>query len=216
MDSLELIADHILEIRGRISPETRVIVGIAGAPGSGKSTLAKGLVTLLNRRLATRAEFAVVVPMDGFHLDNSVLDTHGTRHIKGSPSTFDAAGFVSLLGRLSITSEQSIYIPVFDRTMDLTRNAAQEISAKHSIAVVEGNYLLLDRPIWREIASVLDCSVMLEVPMSTLEHRLVQRWRNYGHTPEEARDRALSNDVPNACVVLNESFAADLSCKSVQ
>lgn len=216
LDSLALIADCVLALRANSAVGTRVLIGIAGAPGSGKSTLATSLVELLNGRLAAQGESAVVVPMDGFHLDNNVLDIHGTRDGKGSPRTFDVAGFVSLLSRLSEKSEQSVYVPVFDRTADMTRNAAQEITEQHSIAVVEGNYLLLDRPVWREITAMLDCSMMLEVPISTLETRLIQRWVDHGHSLEEARAWALSNDIPNAHLVLKESIAADLYYKSVR
>lgn len=216
LDSLELVADHVLALKAEVSVGKRLVIGIAGAPGSGKSTLATNLIELLNRRLSIQDESAVVVPMDGFHLDNNVLDAHELRSVKGSPPTFDVAGFVSLLGRISTKSEQSIYVPVFDRAADLSRNGAQEITAQHSIAVVEGNYLLLDRPDWREVEAMLDFSLMLEVPISTLETRLVQRWLGHGHMPEEARIRALSNDIPNARLVLTESIAADLYYKSVR
>lgn len=216
VQSLALLAERFLSLRAQSAKQSRVVVGIAGAPGSGKSTLAENLVTELNQALAVKQESAVIVPMDGFHLDNNVLDEHGTRSVKGSPPTFDAAGFLSLLNRISVCCEQAVYVPVFDRSADLARNAAQEIKVNHSIVVVEGNYLLLDRPIWRDINGLLDCTVMLEVPIPTLESRLVQRWIGHGHSPEEARGRALSNDIPNAHLVVNESISADLYYESVR
>lgn len=216
LESLELIADHILSLSAKSSAGKRVLIGLAGAPGSGKSTLAASLVELLNEKLAPQGESAVIVPMDGFHLDNNVLDAHESRAVKGSPPTFDVAGFVSLLNRISIKSDQSVYVPVFDRAADLARNAAQELTACHSIAVVEGNYLLLAKPVWCEIKDLLDCSVMLDVPISTLETRLIQRWLDHGYTEAQARARALSNDIPNAQLVLRESIAADLCYKSVR
>lgn len=214
--SLALLAERLLALRARAASESRLVVGIAGAPGSGKSTLAESLLSLLNQALAAQHESAVIVPMDGFHLDNNVLDDHGSRSVKGSPPTFDAAGFLSLLNRIAVSSEQAVYVPVFDRSADLARNAAQEIRPQNSIIVVEGNYLLLDRPIWRDINGLLDCTVMLEVPIATLESRLVQRWIDHGHTPEEAQNRALSNDIPNAHLVVSESISADLYYKSVR
>lgn len=216
LDSLERIVEHILAIRASAAPDTRVLIGVAGAPGSGKSTLASALLEQLTHTLAAQGESAVIVPMDGFHLDNHVLDAHGLRQVKGSPPTFDVAGFLSILRRIAIKSERSVYVPEFDRRADLARNAAQEITAQHSIAVVEGNYLLLDRPQWCEIRALLDCSLMLEVPMPIVQARLIERWLDHGHTLEEARARALSNDIPNAQLVLNESIAADLYYKSVR
>jgi pantothenate kinase len=71
----------------------RVIVAIAGAPGSGKSTLAEAICARLGPE-------AALVPMDGFHLDNAILDARGRRFQKGSPDTFDTAGFEAMLLRL--------------------------------------------------------------------------------------------------------------------
>ena len=216
MNSIEQVADRIIALRANLLDESRLIVGIAGAPGSGKSTLAGNLLQLLDQRLADQNESAVVVPMDGFHLDNEVLDARGLRAVKGSPPTFDASGFVSVLQRITRKLEESVYVPVFDRTADLARNAAQEVCARHSIALVEGNYLLLNQPVWRQIKPLLDFSVMLDVPIGILEARLIQRWLDHGLSAEDAQARALSNDIPNAKLVLQESIAADLNYKSVQ
>jgi len=216
VESKALIVEHILALTAKAEVGKRVLIGLVGAPGSGKSTLAAHLVELLNRSLVAQGQSAVIFPMDGFHLDNNILDSHESRAVKGSPLTFDAAGFVSLLSRISIKSERSIYAPVFDRTADQTRNAAQEITPQHSVVVVEGNYLLLNRADWCDVKPLLDCTVMLDVPMSTLESRLIQRWLDHGHTPEEARKRALSNDIPNARLVLLESMEAALHYKSVR
>ena len=47
------------------------LVGIAGVPGSGKTTLC--------RAIAARRPDAVIVPMDGYHLQRSRLDAEGMR-----------------------------------------------------------------------------------------------------------------------------------------
>ncbi|MFZ2480889.1 MAG: nucleoside/nucleotide kinase family protein, partial [Propioniciclava sp.] len=84
-DQLLLRADA-LAASGR-----RSLLGITGAPGAGKSTLAAGLADALG------ADRAVVVPMDGFHLDQRVLERLGRADRKGAPDTFDATGYVALL-----------------------------------------------------------------------------------------------------------------------
>ncbi len=71
-----LIADDARDRRG-------YVFGLAGPPGSGKSTVAAHLAGALG---------AVVVPMDGFHLDNTELDRLRFRDVKGAPETFDADG----------------------------------------------------------------------------------------------------------------------------
>ena len=45
-------------------------------------------------------------------------------------------------------------------------------------------------------------TVFLDVAMAELEERLVGRWLSFGLAPDEARVRALSNDLPNARRVL--------------
>ncbi|MFK8083427.1 MAG: hypothetical protein AB8B97_24365 [Granulosicoccus sp.] len=218
----DALVEQILLAYKSLSPARRLVVGIAGAPASGKSTLAEWLVTRLNSKLSD-TQAAVVVPMDGFHLDNAILDARGNRSVKGAPHTFDAVGFQHLLQRLSSPVPDSaeasvgvVYIPVFDRTMDLARCAASEVTSHHRIVVVEGNYLLLNRPVWRELRVCLDISVMLDVPLETLEKRLVKRWIDHGLDGADATDRALSNDIPNARVVTLESSSAHFLLKGVR
>ena len=57
---------------------------------------------------------------------------------------------------------------------------------------------------------------MLDVPMEVLTQRLVQRWLDHDHTPEQARQRASANDLPNAQRVTSNSIRADLHFDSVR
>lgn len=179
----------------------RFTVAVAGAPGAGKSTLAGRLADALGSR-------AVVVPMDGFHFDNAILEARGQMAVKGAPQTFDVAGFGALMARL--LSEDTVAIPVFDRSADLARAGAAIVSAATPIRIVEGNYLLLDRPGWRDLRRHFDLTVFLDVPEEELERRLIQRWLDHGLDPDAARARALSNDIPNARLVVAESVDGDV------
>ncbi|WP_273726075.1 nucleoside/nucleotide kinase family protein [Brucella gallinifaecis] len=183
----------------------RLIVAIAGPPGAGKSTFSEYLRDAINKG---GTEPAVIVPMDGFHLDNAILDERGLRSRKGSPPTFDCAGFADLLGRLKNASED-VVIPVFDRTLDLARAGAAIVRADHRILLVEGNYLLLDQQPWTKLTPFFDMKIFLEVPFAELERRLIQRWLDHGHTEVAARERALSNDIPNAELVVSTSRNAN-------
>ncbi len=234
IDSLEALIQRIQDLHGQKPLRQRLIVAIAGAPGSGKSTLAAEICQRLNQGAAPRENLApvlshgdaepaaifshqaVVVPMDGFHLDNVILQERGQIAVKGSPQTFDVNGFANLIRRLAESNPAPVYVPVFDRSMDLSRNAAQCVEERHGVVIVEGNYLLLARPGWQQLAALFHLNVMLDVPMETLQKRLVQRWQDYGHDPEQALDRALSNDIPNANVVVQESSGAHLIYKSVR
>ncbi|WP_255471177.1 nucleoside/nucleotide kinase family protein [Paracoccus sp. M683] len=180
-------------------PGPRAVVALAGAPGSGKSTLAEALVA--------RVPGAVLLPMDGFHLDNRLLDQRGLRARKGSPETFDASGFVAVMNRVRAGGE--VVFPVFDRGRDLAIAGAGVIDAGTRLVVVEGNYLLLDADPWR--GARYDLTVMLDVPEAELRRRLTARWQ--GQTAADA-EAHLANDMTNATLVLRGSRAADLVLQS--
>ena len=179
-------------------------MGIAGPPGSGKSTLAENLREVL------REHSAVVVPMDGFHFDDAVLERRGLRSRKGAPETFDYAGFAALLARIR-SGEPDIAIPVFDRSMELSRAGAAIIAADARFVLVEGNYLLLDEEPWSGLAGLFDVTIFIDAPRAELERRLLQRWREHGRSEQEGRDWVASNDMPNVERVLARRRAADLS-----
>lgn len=181
----------------------RLLVAIAGPPGAGKSTLAEAL--------AAQIEGAAVVPMDGFHLDNGILEARGLLARKGAPGTFDVAGFGALVARLK--AEDEVVIPVFDRSRDLAVAGARMIGPEARILLVEGNYLLLNEAPWRGLARFWDVTIAIEVPLAVLEARLTQRWRDHGLSEAAAVARAMGNDIPNARRVVAGSARADVTIR---
>lgn len=197
------------DIAGRILKEAgtakRFMVAIAGPPGAGKSTFSAALY----KELIGRGESSVVVPMDGFHFDDIILNQRGHRPRKGAPYTFDCAGFEVLLRRIR-AMETDIAIPVFDRSMELSRAAADIVNGTDRIILIEGNYLLLKEPPWDRLKPLFDYTIFIEVPVEELERRLTQRIMSYGFDLAHARNWIASNDMLNIRHVIANSVAADL------
>lgn len=195
-------------IESLLYPNERIIIALAGPPGSGKSTLAQAVVNTFNA-LKDPARSAALMPMDGFHLDNDVLVERGLLSRKGAPNTFDVLGLLELLQQVKQQTE-TLYYPLFDREKDKSLLAAGQLLENTSIVVVEGNYLLLDAPLWRDAKQYFDGLVFLNTPMPLLEERLLKRWLGLGFSLDDALAKAQLNDLPNAQLVLSQSVAADL------
>ncbi|MEL7081572.1 MAG: nucleoside triphosphate hydrolase [Pseudomonadota bacterium] len=185
---------------------SRRIVAIAGAPGSGKSTLADKLADDLN----AEGKNAAVLPMDGYHYDDGLLNAWGIRKRKGAPETFDVDGFAYMLRRLSEADAQGVAVPVFDRDLEIARAGARIIEAKTEIIIAEGNYLLLDETPWRQLQDLFDLKVFLDVPQGELRRRLRARWEGYGMDEAGILQKLDENDLPNGHRVIQNSIGADV------
>lgn len=188
----------------------RTIVAIAGPPASGKSTLAEAVVRSLNTQQNASVPLATLVPMDGYHLDNQILESRGSLARKGAPDTFDAVGFCTAIKGLLSARHESFH-PRFDRHKDLAIANAIAVHPDTSIVVVEGNYLLMDRDPWNSLADAFAATVFVYPTLDELKARLHQRWIKHGFDPETALRRANRNDLPNAELVLRDSRKADLT-----
>ncbi|WP_180900215.1 nucleoside/nucleotide kinase family protein [Martelella soudanensis] len=188
--------------------DVRRFVAIAGAPASGKSTLAQRLFKTVEAEAPGRV---AVLPMDGFHYDNVLLQSYGWLARKGAPHTFDVDGLASVLDRLA-RYDRAVAVPVFDRALEISRAGARVIKPSVRLILVEGNYLLLEEPGWKSLHERFDLSLYLDVPLELLRQRLLDRWRSL--QPEEARAKIEENDLPNARIVIEHSIAADLVLKT--
>lgn len=192
------------EVAGLAAGGGRRLVAIAGPPGSGKSTVA----ALARDELERRGLPTGLLAMDGFHLDNRLLAERGLTDRKGAPETFDVAGFGAMLERL--LAEDEVAVPQFDRGLDLAIAARGLITAEQRTVIVEGNYLLLRERPWSDLAPLWSLRLFLDVPSARLEARLVRRWIDWGLSADAARRRAVSNDLPNAALVIEHSAGIDL------
>ena len=197
------LADLVERARSMTTGPRRVL-GLVGAPGSGKSTLAAQLVAALGPQLC------VVVPMDGYHYANVVLEALGRRERKGAHDTFDAGGYVSLLRRLRSGEEAVVHAPEFRREIEEPIGSALPVSREVPLVITEGNYLLLREGPWAALEGLLDETWFVD-PGETLRHdRLIARHVAFGKDPDAARAWALGSDEANARVIAATRDRADL------
>lgn len=198
--TLDQICAQILD---RPPTPHRRLVAVVGPPASGKSTLATDLAA----RLTALGEPAAVVPMDGFHLDDRLLQVDGTQNRKGAPHTFDALGFLRLITALQ--SPDPVVFPVFDRNHELAIAGVGRVTAACTTVLVEGNYLLLKATPWDQLHAHWTFTIALHPTMESLVARLKARWADHGKPDAQAWIE--TNDIPNINTVLSNSADADIT-----
>ena len=197
---MELVA----HIRARQhSTGTRQILGIAGAPGTGKSTFARSLADALG------GQRSIVVPMDGFHLANEIIEGTPLRNRKGAIDTFDVGGYFSLLARLRAREEPTVYAPSYRRGLE--EPIAASIAVPHAIdfVITEGNYLLSTAPGWDRIQSLLDEIWFIDTARELRIERLIERHVAFGMTRKSATAWATGPDEANARYIESTRYRAD-------
>jgi pantothenate kinase len=195
--------DDLVHRARAMSSTGRVVLGICGSPGAGKSTLAEQLVHRFGAE-------SVVVPMDGFHLHDDELALLGRGQRKGAPDTFDVAGYVSLLRRLRVETDHTVYAPAFDRSQELAVAGAVAVRPDHRLVVTEGNYLLYDDPGWSAVRDLLDEVWFVEVAEDRRLQRLVDRHEAHGKPRDLAERWATVSDQANADLVAATRHRAGL------
>jgi pantothenate kinase len=147
--------------------------------------------------------------MDGFHLPNDVLRDRGLLAVKGAPETFDAMGFLALVRAIRDTSV-TVSCPAFDRTIDAVVADCVSVDPGDVVVVVEGNYLLLDRPPWSSLSEAFDAVAYLDVPDEIRRSRLIARHVEFGRDPVDAAEFVHRSDQANAALVQASCIRADL------
>ncbi len=201
------IIEYILETFNA-NEKSRLIVGIAGCPGAGKSTISELILKALQENKISKN--SVLVPMDGFHLDNKILKKRNLFSKKGAPETFDINGYIELLNRIQ-KNQDDIFSPYFDRNLDLAKAGAISIKRKHKIVITEGNYLLLEQEPWCEVKKYLDLTIFIDADLEVLKNRLKLRWLDLDFSETEASQKVELNDLPNAIFIKKHSKKAGLT-----
>jgi len=201
--NVEALAQEILS---SLSQDERYLLGLVGPPASGKSTLAAQLVDFINRGGQSRA---IVLPMDGYHYSNEYLEELGLLNLKGVPRSFDVEAFVSLVESVKRAPDDVHLAPEFRREIEASIPNAIEITPKHQVVVVEGNYLLMDEEPWTRLGLCFDEVWFLSLDESTRQERLLKRHIENGRSVEEAAEKIRETDDPNSKLVDSTMSMAD-------
>lgn len=225
------LADTIRRQASRHS-KTRYLVAIAGVPGSGKTTTAEAVVHQLNTDPDVHA---ALLSMDGFHLSRAALDqlpNSTEAHIRrGAPWTFDVTRFVEFVRRLRIWADETplatpgagdwptadvIRGPTFDHEAKDPVEDGIAITPDASIILVEGNYLLLDEPGWRELTTLVDYRVFVDTGLQEARERTAKRHVRAGieKTLADGYRRVDSNDYLNGISIREKLLKPDMVVKS--
>ena len=185
--------------------KNRYFIALSGPPASGKSTISEKLV----KDLTLKGHNSSILQMDGFHYDDQILKQKSLLLKKGAPETFDVMGFLNFLFRLQ--NENEVAIPIFDRSLELSRSSAVIISKETRVVIVEGNCILLRKHPWRELHKFFNSTIMINTKNEILEKRLIERWRSFNIPEEEIKQKVFENDLPNGMNVYKNSILADFN-----
>ncbi|RDA93575.1 hypothetical protein CP533_6162 [Ophiocordyceps camponoti-saundersi (nom. inval.)] len=205
---VERLVDKTWSKYQALAPDQRLLIGIAGIPGSGKTTLSKIVSQQINDRAAN--DVSIFVPMDGFHLTRAALsamaDPARAHARRGAAFTFDAPKFLTLMTALRrVPIEPSpVLAPSFDHAIKDPKDEDISVQPWHRVVILEGNYLALDEPVWRDAASLLDDLWFVQVDEEVARRRLRERHVRAGiaRDLEEADLRVTENDLVNGAEII--------------
>ena len=188
----------------------RITSFIAAPPATGKSTLVDFLSRLAVQLPGMPA--AQALGMDGFHYHQDYILSHTVvrngkeiemRRVKGAPDTFDVQ---RLRDTLLALRAGNLRWPAYDRTLHDVVEEAIPVTAP--ILLVEGNYLLLNQPIWRDLPH--DYAVFITADEVLLRQRLIERKMRGDKTHEQAALFYQESDGPNVRLCLGSRLPCDL------
>ncbi|KAL9006428.1 MAG: hypothetical protein Q9188_000833 [Gyalolechia gomerana] len=144
--------------------------------------------------------------MDGYHLSRaqlSAMPDPATAHARrGAAFTFDDKAFLEMVKKLReplCPESTTIYAPSFDHAIKDPVDNDLPIPTSARVIVLEGNYLSLNKGLWKEAAYLMDEIWFVDVDLETARRRLVGRHVKAGIAPteEEANRRVTENDLVN-------------------
>ena len=219
-DSIENICVPLLRklTKMRREKNSRVLALFAAPPGAGKSTLLSFLAKLAEED--EQSDEVQVLGMDGFHRRQAYLVSRTVvrdgaeipmASIKGAPQTFDLEKLTDRVQ--NIAAGRTCGWPIYDRRLHDPVDDAVTVDGK--IVLIEGNYLLLDEPGWRDLRNYADYTVLIRADAELLRRRLTDRKAMGMASREEAEKFVEFSDMRNVRTCLERSGGADLVLEMV-
>ena len=155
--------------------------------------------------------------MDGYHLSRAELsvlpDPAEAFARRGAAFTFNDKAFFKLVQLLRAPLEKGtavVFAPSFDHALKDPVENGIVIPPTARVLIFEGNYLSLNKGLWKEAAGLMDELWFVEVDFQTARKRLIARHVLTGVTKdeEEANRRITENDLVNAQEIINDRLQA--------
>lgn len=159
----------------------------------------------------THPDVARLLPLDGYHLTRKQLDelpnAQEAHYRRGAPFTFDPVSYIKLLTELRKPLEattRTLYAPSFDHAVKDPVVEDIPLPPSARIVIIEGLYVALDQPPWKEALELYDELWFINVDLETATKRVAMRNFTAGLSPtyEEALKRTVENDMRNAKEIL--------------
>lgn len=190
------------------------IVLLGATAGAGKSILA-AFWEWLSRQDDDLLP-AQALSLDGFHFPNEVMQRRrilrdGQERLmhdyKGAPESFDLA---ALRGKLeALRRGEDLRWPLYDRKIhDPVEDA---IAVTSPLLILEGNYVLLDAPGWRDLRGLADFGIFLETEVDLTRERLRQRKLRGGYSMDWVEGHYARSDGPNTQLILARRLPAEVT-----
>jgi len=84
------------------------------------------------------------------------------------------------------------------------------VQVQGDIVLIEGNYLLLDLPGWRDLKNYADYTICIQAEEEDLRERLINRKQREGVNHKDAVSFVDNSDLPNARLCIERTMGADL------
>ena len=186
----------------------RLLVMMSAPPGSGKTTLCKLLSYLSDGCICP-------IGMDGFHHYMSYIYEHTVIrdgkevpmiNVKGCPDSFDLPKLTQYVKEVS-AGVRSTW-PDYDRMKKDPIEEAVKIDG--DIVLLEGNYLLLNKPGWDILPAYADTTIKLTAEPEFLRERIIKRKHATGASMEESVAFVDYSDMYNVKLCLENLKDADI------